>query len=102
MIKIQLPIVLIGDGEICKYSSLECAESDLEAYDIDLYVVYDASYRKVVLFKKDKYCRVGFRIDDDEFLYDEFVQEIKKFMQIYDFNENIKDFIDKIPIYPNC
>jgi len=100
--EIVLPIILCGDGELCKYKSLKDAEEDLEAYDIHLFTVFDSTYKKIELYKKDKYNRVGFRVIDMENKYDEFIEAIKKYMDLYDIDEDINDFIRNIPIYPDC
>jgi len=100
--EIILPIILCGDGELCKYKFLSDAEKDLEAYDIHLFTVFDSLYRKIELYKKDKYNRVGFRLIDEESKHDEFIKIIKDYMSSYDIDDDIDEFIQSIPIYPNC
>ncbi len=66
MIEIKLPIILIGDGNLIKYKTIEDAELDLEAYDMHEYYVFDRDCREINLYKKDKYFRVGFHITNEE------------------------------------
>lgn len=64
--KIQEPIFIImyDTKEIVKYNYLKNAEENLEAYDIDNYMAFDSNFRKLELFKKDKYNRVGLKAVD--------------------------------------
>ena len=103
LIDIKLPMILIGDGELIKYRTIEDAEKDLEAYDIDNYVIYDKKCRKIILYKKDKYYRVGFKIINKESKCDELQQTIKRYLEEnkiggYESN-NLDDWIQEIPFY---
>jgi len=100
--EIKLPIILFGEGELCKYNSIKDAESDLEAYDIESYNVYDSLYREIKLYKKDKYNGVGFELLTTDIKYDEFIKRVKEYMEIYNINSDVSYFIKNIPIYPNC
>lgn len=103
MIEIEFPIVLIGDGNLIKYRNLEDAEQDLEAYDIDSYSVYDSSYRKLELYKKDKYYRVGFRIVDTKIKNEEVYEKIKEFARDYELSAysstNLISLIEEVPFH---
>jgi len=103
LIEIEFPIVLIGDGNLIKYRNLEDAEQNLEAYDIDSYSVYDSSYRKLKLYKKDKYYRVGFRIVDTKNKSEEVYEKIKEFARDYELSAysstNLISLIEEIPFY---
>lgn len=64
--KIKEPIFIIvhDSKEIVKYEYLINAENDLEAYDLDNYSAFDTNLKKLELYKKDQYNRVGFKILD--------------------------------------
>ena len=66
--KIQEPIYVYtkDSNELLKYRFVSDAENSLEAYDLDNYEAYDSLYRKLKLYKKDKYNRVGFGIFNNE------------------------------------
>lgn len=93
---IRLPIILIGDGELIKYKTIEDAQSDLEAYDIRLYSVYDSNCRRVKLYKKSKYNDVGFIIKDKVSLCSQLKKEIKEYAKYYEINQFTSDNIDEL------
>jgi len=103
LIDIILPMILIGDGDLIKYRTIEDAEKDLEAYDICNYIIYDKNCRKIELYKKDKYYRVGFKIIDKEPKCDELQKTIKSYLEEnniegYESND-LDDWVQRIPFY---
>ena len=96
MINIKLPIILIGGGNLLKYKTIEDAYSDLEAYDIELYSVYDSNCRKVKLYKKSEYNDVGFIIEDKTSLCEQLKHEIQKYGKEYDLTQFISDDLDSL------
>ncbi len=87
---IKEPIFIIEDNiNIYKYDSITCAEKDLEAYDLELYIGYDSNFNKLELYKKDKYNRVGFRLINDKKQYHD---ELERYVKI---------FYDKVLEKPN-
>ncbi len=99
--EIKEPIYIFGEGEVCKYD-LKDAESDIEAYDMEYYKAFDAGYRPLKLFKKDKYNRVGFILEDTEPKPELFIQEVKNYINTYNLDIDIDTFLKNIPKYPNC
>lgn len=71
--KILEPIFIIthDSQEIHKYEHYNFAEKELEAYDIDNYSAFDSKLKRLKLFKKDQYNRVGFKLLDDNMNEDE-------------------------------
>ncbi|ADG92150.1 hypothetical protein Arnit_0485 [Arcobacter nitrofigilis DSM 7299] len=83
--KIKKPIYVISldSREVIKYDSLEYAQDDLEAYDLDEYKAYDSKFRKLELYKLDKYNRVGFRLIDHNCSYpDELEVYIRNYLEV--------------------
>jgi len=99
---IKYPIILIGDGELCKYKKLSDFEEDIECYDIDNFKVYDSIYKELEIYKKDKYCRVSVKIKEKANRYKDFKQLIKEYMDDYEIKHDIETFIKNIPVYPDC
>jgi len=93
---IKLPLILIGDGELVKYKTIEDAHLDLEAYDIKLYSVYDSNCRRVKLYKKSKYNDVGFQIENETRLCSQLKQEIKEYANEYNLKEFVSDDLDEL------
>ena len=100
---IQFPIILIGDGDLIKYKTLEDAELDLEAYSLELYSVYDSNCRKVKLYKKNKYNHVGFILEDEISLCQELKQKIQEYGLYYELtkftSDDIIKLLESIPYY---
>jgi len=93
---IKLPMILIGDGDLVKYKTIEDAHMDLEAYDIKLYSVYDSNCRRIKLYKKSKYNDVGFIIEDATPLCSQLKKEIKEYAKDYELNQFSSDDIDEL------
>ena len=98
---IDLPIYVVDlEGDIFKYYSIEFAENDLEGYDLNRYQGFDANYKKLELYEKDAYHRVGFKAVDDEKIYaDELLDFVKVFfsdMLDIEGDLDLKDLLDKI------
>jgi len=66
IIKEPIYVYAKDSNELWKYKFISDAENYLEAYDIDNYEAYDSSCRKLKLYRKDKYNRIGFSIFDDK------------------------------------
>jgi len=93
---IKLPLILIGDGELVKYKTIEDASLDLEAYDIELYSVYDSNCRKVKLYKKSKYNDVGFMLENTAPMCSQLKDDIKKYAKEYDLNQFTSNDLNKL------
>ena len=103
MIDINLPIILIGDGYLVKYKTIEDAHMDLEAYDMENYSVYDSNCRRVKLYKKSKYNDVGFMIEDTTPLCSQLKKEIKEYAKYYELNQFFSDNLDElVELIPYC
>ena len=93
---IKLPMILIGDGTLIKYKTIEDAHMDLEAYDIDNYSVYDSNCRRVKLYKKSKYNDIGFVIENPTPMCEQLKKEIKEYAKYYELNQFSSDSIDEL------
>ena len=100
---IKLPMILICDGDLVKYKTIEDARMDLEAYNLESYSVYDSNCRRVKLYKKSKYNDVGFMIEDATPLCSQLKEEIKEYAKEYDLNQfdsnDLNELLKLIPYY---
>jgi len=89
---IKEPIFFIENGHnILKFDTLDYASNYLEAdYLDDNDIVIDSNFRKLKLFKKDKYGRVGFCLSDDTKLYDKVLYNyLKNYFKEESYTKNI-------------
>ncbi len=78
--KIKVPIYVYSKDsrELWRYDDINYAESDLESYDIDNYEAFDSNFRKLKLYSKDKFGRVGFKIVNDGKKYENLLLKYAK------------------------
>ncbi len=91
-LKIKEPIYIFEDMLVHKFESEKYLSDCLEAYDIDNYEAYDSNFCKLILFKKDKYNRVGVKIENNKPNKKEFEHKIRNYFLYY----NIKQDTDKM------
>ena len=83
-------------GEVWKFKYISIVENSLEAYDIDNYEAYDSKFRKLILFKKDKFNRVGFKLDSKSIYENELKEYLMKDIGLKDANIDMQELISSI------
>lgn len=90
--KMQLkePIYVFEDSLIYKFDTYEELSETLEAYDIDHYEAYDSNFINLAMYKKDKYNRVGLKIDkNSKPNREKFERKIREYFKHYEPQKNI-------------